>query len=156
VLAGDPDALGAGLGEAALVEDEDALGAAELVVDASDELAAQGGVVPGGLADEDLGHADLGGVGVDPKGDALGGLVVVVVQQQAAQVGRGAVGARVVAEQGGEAADEVVEQRQGSAEVGGGHGAFRGWRTANVRKERPSIGYKTHLRCLHPFVALYY
>src|SRR5262249_41421760 len=74
VLAGDPDALGAGLGEAALVEDEDALGAAELVIDPSDEFAAQGGVVPGGLADEDLGHADLGGVGVDPKGDALGGL----------------------------------------------------------------------------------
>src|SRR5262249_17525960 len=136
------DALGATLGEAALVEDQHAVVAAEFGIDLAEQFPAQGGVLPRGLAEEDLHHADLGGLAVDLQGDGLGGLVVVVVQQQAARGGAGALGPGVVAEQGGEAGDELLEEWQGLPAVGGGHNASRGWEPGISGEERPPIGYE--------------
>ena len=138
ILAGDADALGAALGEGALVEDEDTLVAAEFVGDPGAEFVAKVLVGPGGGTEEDLGHAHLGGVAVDLEGDGFGGLVVVVVQEQAAEVGMGAVGAAVRAEQGGEMGHEGVEQRQGLLEVGGGHGGLAGWARAGKEQRTTS------------------
>jgi hypothetical protein len=69
----------------------------------------------------------------------------------------GAVGAAVLAEQGGETSHEGVEQGQGLVEVGGGHGSLagqgqRGPEAKNHRQE----GTETQPRCLRRIVALYY
>ena len=71
-------------------------------------------------------HDDAGKDAVDLEGEGLGRLVVVLVQQQATQVGVGARRTRVVAEQRREAAGEVVEERQRLAEVGGSPEVSRG------------------------------
>ena len=97
VLPCDADAFAAAFGKATFIEDEHTMIAAQFRLDPAAQFFPQRRIGPRGLADEDLHHADLGGVAVDLQGDGLGGLVVRVIQEEAAQVSVGALGTGIVA-----------------------------------------------------------
>jgi hypothetical protein len=111
VLAGHAHTLVAALGDAALIDDQDALGVAEGFIDPAEQLGAERQVRPGRLADEVLGHADLRGIAaVGVAGNRFGVLVIVGVEQQAAQVGFGPSHTGVVFQERTKPAHERVKR----------------------------------------------
>ncbi len=86
VLAGHTHAFVPTLGNTALIDDQDALRVAEVFIDPADQFGPQGEIGPRRLAQEVLGHTHLRGIAaVGVEGNGLGVLIVVGVEQQAAQ-----------------------------------------------------------------------